>query len=52
MPIYRDNQSAIYIAQNHVFYERTMHIEVNCHFVGDAWTKKVVAFWFTLPRCS
>jgi len=42
-----DNQFVIYIAQNHVFYEKTKRIEVDCHFVRDAWTKKVVIFQFT-----
>ena len=47
MPIHCDNQSAIYIAQISVFHKRTKHIEVDCHFVRDAWTKKVVMFQLT-----
>jgi len=42
-----DNHFAIYIDQNLVFHKRTKHVEVDCHFVGDAWTKKVVTFLFT-----
>ena len=47
MSMHCDNQTAIYFAQNLVFHEKIKHIEIEGHFVRDAWIKKVVTFQFT-----
>ena len=33
--LYCDNQSAIRLVHNPVFYVRTKHVEVRCHFIEE-----------------
>lgn len=35
VPIYSDSSSALQIAANLVFQERTKHIDIDCHFVRE-----------------
>nr|XP_009786981.1 PREDICTED: uncharacterized protein LOC104235010 [Nicotiana sylvestris] len=51
VPLQYDNQAAIHIAKNHVFHERTKHIELDCHFIREKLLDGLISLSF-VPSSS
>ena len=47
-PLHADNTSAIHISANTIFHEGNKHIEVDCHFIREAFEARTIS----LPHVS
>jgi hypothetical protein len=49
--VYCDNKSAIYLAQNPTFHERSKHIELDCHLIREKLQSKLIQL-LSVPSTS